>query len=844
MAADVLLSDGSTVHIRPIQPEDADRIVALHSRFSDRTRYLRYFSPYPRIPARDLARFVTVDHRNREALVASIGDDLIAVGRYDRLGEGAPDAEVAFVVEDAHQGRGLGSILLEHLASAAQGHGITRFVAEVLPQNQTMLRVFSDAGYQISREYADGVVHLTFPIAPTVRSTEVQRRRERRTEAASMARLLSPRSVAVYGVRRDGSGLGAALLRHVIASGFAGPVYPIHPSSATLDGIPAYPSASSAPGPVDLALVATPAAAIGSIVEDAAGGGAHGLVVVSAGFAESGPEGAEIQRALLAAARAHRVRLVGPNALGLANTDPSIALNATVAPHLPERGRVGLFCQSAAMGIAMLAATHERGLGLSTFASVGNRADVSGNDLLQYWRDDPRTDVILLYLETFGNPHKFTRIARETAREKPIVTATAGASTHHPGLDAEASAALFGQSGVIRVQTVTELFDVGELLAYQPLPTGDRVGVVGNAAALVSLASGACEREGLITEAPQRTVATGAPPPDLAGAVQAALADEAVDTVLVTIAPPIPGADVAYEEAVAAVATEAEKPVVAVFVGASRDRSRLRAASVPTFSTVEEAARALGHVVRYAHWRRSPAGTMVEYPDIQFEAARAVVHAHGEVWRLLRAYGVAVLRTIAVDNVQAAQRAARHVGYPVAIKAAGPELRHRLDLGAVRLGIADGRGLRAAFMEIAERFGGDVLVQPMAGPGVACVVEVVDDPAFGPVVGFGLGGIASDLLGDRSWRAAPLTDSDARALVRGPRAAALLQGYRGAPPVDEDALVELLLRVGQLADENPEVKRLSLNPVIAHPMGVTVLHADISYGEAVPRPDTGPRRLS
>jgi acyl-CoA synthetase (NDP forming)/GNAT superfamily N-acetyltransferase len=847
---DVLLSDGSTVHVRQISPNDADRVVAMHARFSERTRYLRFFAPYPRIPQRDLRRFVNVDHRDREALVVAVGDDLIAVGRYDRLGSGAPDAEVAFVVEDRYQGRGVGSMLLEHLAAAAARVGITRFVAEVLPQNGPMLRVFADAGYQVSREYADGVVHLTFPIAPTMRSIEVQRDREQRTEAASIARLLAPGSVAVYGVRRNGTGAGAALLRHVLDGGFAGPVYPIHPTASTLGGLPAFTSAAEAPGPVDLALVAVPVAAAGRAVADAGQAGARGAVVVTAGFAETGEAGARRQRSLVTRARANRLRLVGPNGLGAINTDPAVRLNASLAPRLPERGRVGVFCQSAALAIATLAEAADRGLGLSTFVSAGNRADVSGNDLLQYWRADPHTDVVLLYLETFGNPRKFARIARDLGRDKPVVAVAAGSATDGSGAgprDAAAMAALFAESGVIRVDTIREMFDVGQVLAHQPLPAGDRVGIVGNAPALAELAAGSCTRAGLRVPVPARAVPPDSRPQVLADAVRAVVADSGVDCVLVVLAPPLPGSGLdeasgrgaVYDEAVNAAAAQADKPVLATLVGPPSRRS----SAVPRFGTVEESVRALARVCRYAGWRREPAGGVSQLSDVDEAAARRAIDVHDAVEELLAAYGVRVIPDQEAASVTEALAAASELGYPVAVKSAAPFLRHRIDLGAVRLDVGDDSALRRSYEELAARFGPGVLIQPMVRPGIACVVEVVDDPAFGPLVGFGLGGIALDLLGDQAWRAAPLSDSAAAALVRAPAASAMLRGYRGAAPVDEAALADLLVRMGRLADEQPGVKRLELNPVLAHESGLAVLHAAATYGAADARPDTGPRHL-
>src|SRR5918998_2013879 len=501
-AADVLLADGTAVRLRPIRPRDADALVALHSRFSERTRYLRYFSPYPRIPERDLRRFVNVDHRDREAFVVVLGGEIIAVGRYERLRADSPDAEVAFVVEDAHQGRGIGSVLLEHLADAARRAAISRFVAEVLPQNGGMLRVFSDFGYQVQRQYADGVVHLSFPIAPTDRSREVQESREHRTEAKSIARLLSPRGVAVYGASASGQGIGAAILGHIRDGGFPGTIVPVHRSAERVAGLPAYRSASDARVPVDLALVAVPPDAVTDALRDAAAAGASGLVVVSAGFAEAGPEGAAAQRALIEAAHGAGLRVVGPNCLGIANTHPDVRLNATLAPTLPAAGRVGFFSQSGALGVALLAEADRRGLGLSSFVSAGNRAAVPGHDLLQYWQDDPGTDLVLLYLETFGNPRKFARIARRMSRVKPVVavasaTRPPGLAGDLPGPDAKAVTALFARSGVIRVDTVAELFDVGILLAHQPLPAGRRVGVVGNSSALSGLAVAACRAHDL-----------------------------------------------------------------------------------------------------------------------------------------------------------------------------------------------------------------------------------------------------------------------------------------------------------------------------------------------------------
>ncbi|MCW6010752.1 GNAT family N-acetyltransferase, partial [Micromonospora sp. CPCC 205371] len=633
------------VHLRQIRPDDAQGIVAMHSRFSERTRYLRYFSPYPRIPERDLQRFVNVDHEAREAFVVSSGDRILAVGRYERLGPDAPDAEVAFVVEDAYQGRGIGSVLLEHLAAAARDAGITRFVAEVLPENGAMLRVFADAGYQVQREYADGVVHLAFPIAPTERSLEVQWRREQRTEARSIARLLAPRGVAVYGASSSGHGIGAALLGHLRDGGFTGTVYPIHPTATSVAGLPALRSAPSSS--VDLAVVAVPPDAVPDVVADAAAAGVHGLVVVSAGFAETGsPDGAAAQRDLIRAAHRAGMRVVGPNCLGVANTDPRVRLNATLAPGLPLPGRAGFFSQSGALGVALLAEADRRGLGLSSFVSAGNRADVSGNDLLQYWEDDPGTDVILLYLESFGNPRKFARLVRRIGRTKPIVTvaspsrpASPAASPAGAGPDRGAVTALFAQAGVIRVDTVAELFDVGVLLAHQPLPAGRRVGIVGNSPALTVLAAAACHDAGLAVGGGYPIdVGPLASAHDLGDALADAATDRDVDAVVVVVAPPLPGQlsdeDTDFAAALASIALAGDKPIVATSLVDKLP------AGVPAYPSVEEAVRALGRVCGYADWLRQPLGTVpaistVESPD------------------LLAVYGIDVVPTVAADSAAA-----------------------------------------------------------------------------------------------------------------------------------------------------------------------------------------------
>ena len=867
--ADVVVSDGGVVHLRPIRPEDADALVAFHATLSDRTRYLRYFGPYPRITERDLHRFTHVDHYRRVALVAVLGDDVIGVGRYDRIGERA-DAEVAFVVADAQQGRGIGTVLLEHLAAAARERGIQRFVAEVLAENSRMVRVFTDAGYTAQYRYESGVVELTFPIAPTDQSRAVAAERERRAEARSVERMLSPGSVAVIGASTDPKKIGHVVFANLMAYGFAGPVYPVHPEARHIGGVRAYPSVLDVPDQVDLAVVAVPAAGVAEVVEQCGHKGVRGVVVVSGGFGERDEDGRELERALVATARAQGMRVVGPNCLGVVNADPGVRLNATIAPQAPGLGRVGFFCQSGALGVAILAAAKRWGLGLSTFVSAGNRADVSGNDLLQYWERDPATDVVLLYLESFGNPRKFARLARRVARTKPVVAVKSGRYAATPALAArsvpvpeERVQALFENAGVIRVDTLTELFDVAQLLAYQPLPPGSRVATVTNSSALGVLVADACLAAGLD---PAATVDVGpdADVPAFSAGVREAL--ERADAVVAVFAPALatPGDD--YARALAEVAATSRVPVLTTFLGTEGIPAPLRRhgpggeavrGSVPSYPTPERAVRALASAARYAAWRRRPAGTMPELAGIDAARARELVEqvlestptgrvlTVAESARLLAAYGLPLLDRRTAGTPDEAAAAAAELGYPVAVKATAPSLRHRQDLGSVRLDLNDAGDVRAAAAALAglteER--APVVVQRMAPPGVPAVVEVLDDPTFGALVSFGVGGLATELFGDRAYAPVPLSDLDAAELVAAPRAAPLLSGYRGSEPVDTGALQDLLLRVSQLAEDLPEVLALELNPVLVARHGLAVLTAFVTVGPPTARLDPGPRRL-
>ncbi|HVL84281.1 MAG TPA: GNAT family N-acetyltransferase [Pseudonocardia sp.] len=874
--ADVVASDGGIVHLRPMLPSDAERLLEFHERLSERTRYLRFFGPYPRIPPRDLERFTRVDHRRRVALIGLLGSEIIAVGRYESLGDDDGDgphsgaAEIAFVVRDDHQARGLGSILLEHLAAAARESGLRRFEAEVLVENHQMVRVFRQAGYQVSRAFEDGVLHLEFDIDPTERSLAVRDAREQAAEARSVHNVLHPRSVAVIGASTEPSKIGHAVLANLLRANFTGPVFPVNPDARSVRGVRAYASVIDIPDEVDLAVVAVPASGIDEVMDSCLAKGVKALVVVSAGFADAGPDGTGAERRLVAEARAHGMRVIGPNALGVANSAPDVRLNATLAPHLPARGRVGFFCQSGALGIAILASAADRGLGLSTFVSAGNRADLSGNDLLQYWQTDGATDVVLLYLETFGNPRKFARLARRLARTKPIVAVKSGRHSAPPSLAASAVPidessvrALFEQAGVIRVETLAQLFDTALLLAYQPLPAGPRVAVVGNSTALGLLVTDALLDEGLQTVGDPVDVGTDAGPAEFAAAVARSAHDADTDALVTVFVPPIATPGAAYARALREAVAGSAKPVAAVFLAVEGIPGELAVlgadgtpgpGSVPSFPSPERAVAALNRVVRYSTWRARPVGEFVVPAGISTGGARELVDRFctaglrtlddDAAVELLACYGVEVVAFRRAVGEQAAVGAADELGYPVAMKAVGDRWRHRTDLVGVRLDIGSPAGAARAFADLRLLTGQEeVYVQRMAPKGVSCVLEIVDDPSFGSLLSFGVAGMATELLGDRAFRVVPVSDVDAAALVRAPRAAPLLAGYRGTEPVRLDALEDLVLRVGRIAEDLPEVRALTLDPVLASAEGAFVAGVRVVLGPPPSREDGGPRRL-
>ena len=873
--ADVVLRDGGTCHLRPIRPDDDQRLRDFHAQLSPETVYYRFFAPYPQLSERDVVRFTQVDYDQRAALVATFGDAIIGVVRYDWI-EG-DDAEVAFVIRDDYQGRGLATIFLEHIAQAARERGIHRFVAEILPENVRMIAVFRHAGYRPVSDFVEGIVRMEFAVEPTAESMAVSQAREHRAEALSVERLLSARAVAVVGAGRDPDNLGHRVVRHLLDGGFSGAVHAVNPHAGSIAGVSAIASLREVDGPVDLVVVAVPAAAVPSVVADAAAIGALGLVVVSDGFAESGPDGLDRQQELVASARANGMRVIGPNAMGIINTDPDVAMNASLSPVMPGRGHIGFFSQSGALGIALLEAIVRRGLGIATFVSAGNRADVSGNDLLQYWEDDDATDVVLLYLESIGNPRKFSRIARRLARRKPVVAvrlgrATQGVPLGHSvrttDLPPAAVDAMFRQSGVIQTDTLGEMFDVAQLLAFQPLPHGRRVALVSNSDAMAVMTVDALASNGLDLVEPPMVFRPSASADDYQRALAAIVDDPAVESVVAVYIPTSLGAGGDVARAVARIASGASKPVVAVMVAVPEAPELLdrisehgvpSSGSVPTYSAVEDAVRALASVVHYAQWRRRPAGGLVDPSGVDIEAGRAVVEAAlgrvgdsveldaAEATALLAAYGIDLWPSRVVRDADGAVAAAAELGYPVVLKSRARVLRESSDWGGVHPDLNTPTSLTESVEWMREQLAPlgmtDMVVQRMAPTGVAVEVTSTEDPLFGPVVSFGISGVATDLLDDRAYRIPPLTDVDVDDLVTTPRAAPLLDGLAGGMVVDRGALRDLVARVGRLSDDLPQVGYLVLRPVVVGTEGLAVLGARVRVAHPLVRVDAPARRL-
>lgn len=875
--ADVVLRDGSVAQVRPIRPDDVTLLQEFHERQSDESIYLRFFAPLKHLSDREAARFANVDYRERVALIVESGGRMVGVARYDRLtGADGPRAEVAFNIADDFQGRGVGSVLLEHLAAIGAEAGVQEFVADVLPQNRKMMGVFTDAGYAVHRRFDDGVISLSFRIEPTEQSQAVRAAREQRAEARSMRSLLAPSSIAVVGVGAASTGLGRGVFEHLQAGGFTGELYAVNRNQHDeIPGVTVHSSVTQLPGPVEMAVIAVPAAEVLGVVRDCAEHQVKALVVISAGFAEAGPEGERLQAQLVRTARRHGMRVAGPNSFGVINTRDDVRMNASVAPEMPGRGRFGLFAQSGALGIAVLDFAERRGLGLTDFVSTGNRADVSGNDVMQGWIDDDSTDAVGLYLESMGNPRKFSRIARHLSAQKPVIVVKSGVSSYGvpPGhrvrptrTSPEAFKSMLRQAGVIRVENLHQLFDVAQLVVNQPIPRGPRVAIVGNSDALGALAADNAVSWGLqITHGPVNLRAE-CTPQELEEAVEAAFGDEDVDSVVTAFMQPAIMQGFWLAKALAKIAARHEKPCLTTFLGISGVNEVLSATNpdtglerfVPSYAVPEDSVRALAAATRYGEWRDTDRGAPVLPEGIDRGAAERLVDrvlaaspdgrplTAAETHELLSAYGIDVWPHTAVHSADDAVEVAERIGYPVVVKSISPLVRTQ-PVTAVRADLTHSAAVRDAYTALDQRLAplhaNRLVVQRMATPGIPCIVATGEDPLFGPVVRFSLAGAPTEVMGDLAYRIPPLTQMDVRDLINSVRAAPLLHGRGGGLPIDQVSLEDLVARVAVLAEDLPDVALLELNPVNTHADGLEVLGATVTVAPPPMRTDSGRRSL-
>lgn len=884
-AVDVTLRDGATVRIRSARREDREAVEDYLIGLSDETRYLRFGGVS--VDVSEVARRATeIDYRDHLTLLAIVdGEPGRVVGGAQYIREGsASRAEVSVSIGDELQGHGLGPIMVAHLADAAGAAGISTFHAHVLPENHRMIEVFRRSGFPVHLRAMPGVVDVEFPTALTEEALEAYESRERIAAANAIRAMVRPTSVAVIGASRDPGSIGGRLLHNLLDPPFAGVVHAVNPKSPVVQGLAAYPSVVDVPGDVDVAFIAVPAPYVIAVARECGEKRVRGLVVISSGFAETGAEGRALQNELLEVCRASGMRLIGPNCMGVVNTDPSVQLNGTFATTWPPTGRVGFLSQSGALGIAVMGQAAELGLGLSTFVSVGNKADISGNDLLSYWDDDPQTDVVLMYLESFGNPRRFGKLARRIGKRKPIVAVKSGrsvagsrAATSHTGALLAASDstvdALFRQSGVIRTDTLEELFHVATLLANQPVPAGNRVAIVTNAGGLGILCADACESHGLVvpelSDATVEELRSFLPPAssvsnpvdmiasavaeDYGRTIRCVGSDEGIDALIVVYIPPLESAapEVARQLVDAIADLDGRIPVLSCFMSARGLPEVLRTpgARIPSYRYPEQAAIALARAARYGVWRDRPEGTVPGFTDVRKGEAAALIAtalARGEGWlptgeaeQLLACYGLTLARTVrAATPEEAAQEAEAFEG-KVVLKGIGPS--HKTESGAVQTGLSANDVLEAARAMIGrveaadERIDGFAIQEQIDG-GVEMLVGVLNDPLFGPLVACGGGGVTVELQRDVAVRVAPLTDLDADEMVRSLATFPLLDGFRGARKADVSALLETILRVGALADAHPEIAEMDCNPVMVLPQGVRVV--DTRVRVQVARPTT------
>jgi acyl-CoA synthetase (NDP forming)/GNAT superfamily N-acetyltransferase len=869
-SAYALLTDGTTIEIRPARADDFDAVRDMHAKMSPENLYLRFFSVSRSAAEGEARRICREPAPDHGALLAVLEGQVVGCGSYEVAGDGSRSAEVAMAVADDMHRRGVGTLLLEHLVSLARGRGVRTFVAETLGENALMMQVFANAGLEAHHALADGVYEVSFPLPAgegdaglgTYRNAVAER--EQSADVASLRHVLTPASVAVIGASRRPGSVGRAILQNIIDGGFPGPVYAVNPSAAELDGVPCVPSAAALPEQVDLAVIAAPPAAVVGIAGDCGRRGVKALVVTTSGLDRAA------RAELLGICRRHGMRLVGPTCFGVANT--AIPLDATFAARQPRPGMAGLALQSGGVGVVLLEHLSRLGVGISSFVSLGDKDDVSGDDMLLWWKSDAATKLALLYLDSFGNPRKFARTARAVGRTMPILTVNVGRSAAGRRLAAVRAAsaaipqltrqALFEQAGMIATANFGELLDAAALVASQPVPTGRRVGVVSNTRGGGVLAADACGDVGLqvasLADDTQKALrdllpsyAAVAGPVDTTAGVAPGLfrrclelvgADSGVDAVLALTATTAAG-DLVPEVRAArlpvpiAAAVMDQVEGVRLLPGIGEDSP-----AVPAYAYPESAARALGHAARYGAWRATPPGSVPDLEGLSQDRAKELVASflastpgggwlpHWQTVELLGCYGVPLADSTAVITEDRATAAAARFGGPVAVKADVPGLVRRSDAGAVLLDLHGADEVRRGFRSLRDTFGdrlAGVVIQPMITGGVKVKISVLEEQVFGPLVLFGLAGAAADVLAGRVARLAPLTESDADDLIRSARAAPQLLGRSGVPAADLAPLKGMLLRVSQLADDLPQVAELELSPVVARPDGALAVGAQV-----------------
>ncbi|MGC2062620.1 MAG: GNAT family N-acetyltransferase [Thermodesulfovibrionales bacterium] len=877
----VILRDGQSLKVRPITHEDKENLKDLFYRLSPQTRYLRFGYMKSYISEQELDYFTVADPPDTYAYVALMGEGkeerIVGVGRWFLSPDGTT-AEIAFVVEDTIQVRGIGTALLEQLAEAAAKYRIKRFIARVLPENTRMLEVFEDSGFSVTKRIYEGAHELIFNLEEQEEYSKRQAYREHIARSAGVRRIFYPKSVAVIGASRDPERVGGKVFRNLLFAGFSGVIFPVNPKTTSVGGVLSYPTVEHVPGDVDLAVIIVPAAQVLEVIDQCARKGVIGVIVISAGFSESGPEGSERQRLLREKSMAYGMRVIGPNCLGIMNTDPETNLNAAMAGLMPPRGSVSISSHSGALGIALLDYVKSNNLGIAHFASIGNRIDISSNDLLEFWEDDDNTKVVLLYLETFGNPRKFSRIARRLTRKKPIIAVKAGrsdvgerAATSHTGALAGSDIAvdvLFRQAGVIRVNTIEEMFNVAKNLAHQPLPKGPRLAVLTNAGGPGVLAVDAAVSYGLsvppLSEETRKKLAQFLPkeaslanPVDMIAsatgeqfgkALAVILEDPSIDAAIVINIPVRP-----YQEVVSGIQKEMAgyeggKTVLSCFMMSGTNTIEIRTAPdrfVPVYMFPEDAVQAFFHSYTYSRYRIHKAGIVPVFPEAPESKARKFLESSAALkdggWLppetalgLLKEYGIPAAETRTAGSAEEAAKAAREIGFPVVIKLRSTTITHKTDVHGVLVGLQSEDEVIQGYREMKTRLESagqtgqmeGVILQPVVKGGEEVILGMSFDPVFGPLVMVGLGGIHVELMKDVAFSIHPLTDIDPDYMFSQLKGLPLLRGWRGSPPRDIDALREVLLRFSALIEDLPEIAAVEINPLMVFDQGKGTMAVD------------------